>query len=191
MAEIEYRNRSISQLVSELNHLGDPTVLLSPLRLTAVHEKDLPEVKRFKNSQGQQFFIPNNTQKKFPYAEITHSVSGPQLEAMQDLYLRGFNLSLVFALPREQGRLTQLLSEVVKMVGDCAVSPAQFSEQGITETVGGCRLSERDFDGRLKYYRVEEGSLIAFLDRMLRPHPRAAVALVKLRSLQGNNPSAN
>lgn len=38
MAEIEYRNRSISQLVSELNNLGEANVVLEPVRLLAIHE---------------------------------------------------------------------------------------------------------------------------------------------------------
>lgn len=57
MAELEYRNRSISQLVSELNHLGQPNVVVAPLRLLALHDRDLPSLKRFKNSQGDQFFM--------------------------------------------------------------------------------------------------------------------------------------
>lgn len=85
-------------------------MLLSSLRLTAIHERDISDVKRFKNSQGQQFFIPNNSQKKFPYHDIAHALTTSQLEPMRDLFERGFNLSLMFALPREQGRLTQLLS---------------------------------------------------------------------------------
>ena len=41
MSEIEYRNRSISQLVSELNSLGGAKVVLEPLKLCAIHEYDL------------------------------------------------------------------------------------------------------------------------------------------------------
>lgn len=127
MAEIEYRNRSISQLVSELNHLGEPGVLLSSIRLTAIHERDMPDLKRFKNSQGQQFFIPNNSQKKFPYAEIAQSLSAPQLDPVKELFLRGFNVTVLFGMPREQGRLTQLVAEIGKLVGDCACSAACFN----------------------------------------------------------------
>lgn len=127
MAEIEYRNRSISQLVSELNHLGEPGVLLSSIRLTAIHEKDIPDLKRFKNSQGQQFFITNNSQKKFSYTDIAQSLSASQVDPTKELFIRGFNVTMLFGLPREQGRLTQLLAEVGKVVGDCGCSVACFN----------------------------------------------------------------
>ena len=52
MTEIDYRNRSISQLVSELHSLGEAKVMIEPLRLLAVHEADLEGAKRFKNSHG-------------------------------------------------------------------------------------------------------------------------------------------
>jgi hypothetical protein len=194
MAEIEYRNRSISQLVSELNHLGEPGVLLSSIRLTAIHEKDMPDLKRFKNSQGQQFFIPNNSQKKFPYADIAQSLSASQLDLVKELFLRGFNITVLFGMPREQGRLTQLLGEIAKLVGDCACSAACFNEQGIVDGVSGGKLAERDFEGgRLKYYRTMESTLIAFLDKMLRGQTKGTISLIKVRSLQSgpSTPSPN
>lgn len=192
MAEIEYRNRSISQLVSELNHLGEPGVLLSSIRLTAVHEKDMPDLKRFKNSQGQQFFIPNNSQKKFAYTDITQTLSASQLDPARELFLRGFNLTVLFGMPREQGRLTQLLAEVGKLVGDCACSVAGFNEQGIVDGVTGGKLAERDFEGgRLKYYRVMEVTLIAFLDKLLRGQSKGTISLIKIRSLQSCSLSPN
>jgi hypothetical protein len=177
--------------VSELNHLGEPGVLLSALRLTAIHEKDIPDVKRYKNSQGQQFFIPTNSQKKFAYSDIAQTLSASQLDPMRELFLRGFNLSVLFALPREQGRLTQLLSEVGKLAGNCVCAAACFSEQGIVDAVAGSKLAERDFEGRLKYYRVMEINLIAFLDKLLRGQPKAAISLVKLRSLQSGSATPN
>lgn len=54
-------------------------------------------------------------------------------------------------------------------------------------------MAERDFEaGRLKYYRVLESTLIAFLDKMLRGQSKGTISLVKLRSLQANSsPSPN
>ena len=52
MTETEYRNRSVSQLVTELNGLGEDKVVVEPLRLLAVQNSDHPAIKLFKNSKG-------------------------------------------------------------------------------------------------------------------------------------------
>jgi hypothetical protein len=67
MSELEYRNRSISQLVNELNNLGESNVLLEPVRLLAIHENDVQYLKRFKNSYGEQFFTTEGNDKKYIY----------------------------------------------------------------------------------------------------------------------------
>jgi hypothetical protein len=151
----------------------------------------MPDVKRFKNSHGEQFFIPKNSEKKFPYSEIVQSITANHFSSMQELFERGFNVSLIFALPKEQGKLTQLLSEVIKITGNSVCNSAYFSEQAIYDAVSGSKLTERDFENRLKYYKVMENNLIAFLDRIIRGQSKGCITLVKLRSLLNGSTSKN
>lgn len=122
MTELEYRNRSISQLVSELNSLGEAKVVLEPIRLLAVHEYDMENVKRFKNSHGEQFFSQKGNDKKYVYTEIVQKIASGQFRLLMDIFERGFNISVMVSLPREQDKITSLLSEVVKWMGDAAYS---------------------------------------------------------------------
>ncbi len=122
MTELEYRNRSISQLVSELNSLGEAKVVLEPIRLLAVHEYDMENVKRFKNSHGEQFFSQQGNDKKYVYTEIVQKITSGQFRLLMDIFERGFNISVMMSLPREQDKITSLLSEVVKWMGDAAYS---------------------------------------------------------------------
>lgn len=126
MAEMEYRNRSISQLVSELNNLGEAKVVLEPVRLLAVHEFDLPHLKRFKNSHGEQFFIVENNEKKYIYNEIVQRLISDNFRLHSELLAKGFSVSLLLTLPREQTKLSQLLAEVVRITGEAAYSAVNF-----------------------------------------------------------------
>ena len=44
-----FHEQSISQLVHELNELGDANVAMHPLTLIAIHQKDHQKVRRFRS----------------------------------------------------------------------------------------------------------------------------------------------
>lgn len=67
MCEIEYRNRTISSLVSELNSLGHTSTLLKPLTLLAVQREDHPAIRRFKNRDNHQFYLTDSSERKYYY----------------------------------------------------------------------------------------------------------------------------
>lgn len=79
--------------------------------------------------------------------------------------------------------MTQLLSELGKIVGNCGCSCSSFSEQGILDVAGGSKINERDFENRLRFYKVMEANIIPVLDKMIRGHAKASINVVKLRSL--------
>lgn len=76
-------------------------------------------------------------------------------------------------------------------MGSCVCAAACFNEQGMVDAVSGSKLAERDFEGRLKYYRVMDVNLIAFLDKLIRGQPKGAISLIKMRALQSGSPTPN
>lgn len=51
------------------------------------------------------------------------------------------------------------------------------------DVAAGSKINERDFENRLRFYKVMEANIIPVLDKMLRGHARASVNVIKLRSL--------
>jgi hypothetical protein len=70
MSDIEYRNRSISQLVGELNSLGEDNIKMQATTLIGVHSVDLNSIKRFKNSKREHYFENQTNSKKYIYNDI-------------------------------------------------------------------------------------------------------------------------
>ena len=64
----QFRNKSISQLVQQLNNLGDDHVAMHPITLVAIQEADNPAVRRFRSKSiskymsGDQQTLQNSRQ---------------------------------------------------------------------------------------------------------------------------------
>ena len=54
------------------------------------------------------------------------NVNAQQLRLLAELYGKGFNVTLLFARPREQEKTTQIIGEIVKWMGEAAYSALQF-----------------------------------------------------------------
>jgi hypothetical protein len=158
-------------------------VVLEPVKLLAIHEHDLPTVKRFKNSQGEQFFSLPNNDKKYYYNEIVPKFSNHQLEFVKDLFGRGFNVSLMLTLPKEQAKSTQLFTEISKWVGEGLYCPLHYGEQQISDLASEARITEKEAERGGKYYSVKEANALVFMDKMLRSQSKLGVTLLKIRKL--------
>lgn len=77
-----------------------------------------------------------NNDKKYFYNEIVQQITSGNLRLQLDLLEKGFNVSLMLGMPREQAKLSQLLGELVKIVGPAVYSTVQFGENQISDTVG-------------------------------------------------------
>ena len=75
MCEIEYRNRTISQLVSELNSLGEPSVLVRPIEVVLLSQDNSPLIRLFRSNKGELFLSGTaESDKKYPYTRHSHSL---------------------------------------------------------------------------------------------------------------------
>lgn len=98
---------------------------------------------------------------------------------------------MMFAPPREQNKINQVLGEVAKWMGEAAYSVLQFTDQHVWDLISDTRVPEKDLERQLKFYSVKAENSLVLLDRLLRSPSHEGVTVTRIRKLTEHGWSRN
>lgn len=189
-----YRTRSISQLVSELNSLGQDSVQLAPLLLLALHDRDLPGLTRLRHPNGQQLFSEStHPEKKYPYDEIAANLRPQQLQSLAGLFQRGFSVTVLLTQPKQAGKLETVWPLLEDLVfgeeTQCGVSGLRLAEDGIWESLKGAKMTEKDYPHKLPCFLLPKQRFAEMGGRLAKQGK--AISITRFRTIHNGRVSAH
>ena len=97
MTDLDFRNRTISSLVQELNHLGNRSVLVQPTEAIAVQAQESQFAKRFqtKSAPKRQFFKCHDHDKKYFYTHVHPKIDHSIFTQFMASWEKGYNCTIL------------------------------------------------------------------------------------------------
>lgn len=106
-----FRDKTISELVEELNNLGDSHVTMQPTTLVGIQDCESDSIRRFRsrsmhksrNSNAKspqkvvqsEFFLADGSQKKYYYNEIVNELESEMMTNILSKFDQQFNTTII------------------------------------------------------------------------------------------------
>jgi hypothetical protein len=79
--------------------------------MIAIHQKDFANIRRFKNSHNNQFFLTDNSEKKYYYSEIIPELEPITIGNIINNIHQGFNTVIIAQFSSKIMQITDTISD--------------------------------------------------------------------------------